>query len=110
MKIIFSKKTQRKINKIKDKLIFLSKIHRFIPFLNKEENQDFTYDFKNRLLQIREQNSQDIYIFYYIPLAVNKLLAEKKPINDINLKSTAEMLLLKDIAENKLDELYCFKD
>ena len=106
-----SKKLFKAFYKITIKIIsFFLGIVRYIPSVNKEENQMLTAEFNAKVNQLREENSQYLYINHYIPLAVNQLVRTNRKITNTSLKATATQLLINDLAENNLDEFYHFKN
>lgn len=90
-------------------LNFTLGVVRYIPSVNKEENQLLTAEFNAKVNQLREENSQYLYINHYIPLAVHQLVKTNKKLTNTSLKAVATQLLINDIAENNLDEFYRFK-
>ncbi len=94
----------KKTNKI------LVKIFRYIPSFNKAENEELTAELSKRFKELQEQNSQDLFTFHYIPMAVKKLLKEKKEINNSSLRATATMLLIDDMSKGIINEFYWFNE
>lgn len=106
-----SKKLFKVFCKITIKIIsFFLGIVRYIPSVNKEENQMLTAEFNAKVNQLREENSQYLYINHYIPLAVHQLVRTNKKITNTSLKAAATQLLINDIADDNLDEFYHFKN
>ena len=93
-----------------DILNFTLGIVRYIPSVNKEENELLTAEFNAKVNQLREENSQYLYINHYIPLAVHQLVKTNRKITNASLRAAATQLLINDLADNNLDEFYHFKN
>lgn len=91
-------------------LNFTLGIVRYIPSVNKEENELLTAEFNAKVNQLREENSQYLYINHYIPLAVHQLVKTNRKITNASLRAAATQLLINDLADNNLDEFYHFKN
>ncbi len=95
------------IQKINKKITDIS---RCIPVFNKQENELLTKEFRKKFFEIREQNSQDLYTFYYLPNAVRSLVKTKRLLTNENIKAAATLLFLQDVAEGKINEFNWFKE
>lgn len=77
---------------------------------NEMENKVLTAEFLRSLLFFKERNSKAIWNAYYIPKAISAILKEEGYLTTYNgAVPRAKAMLLSDLANGVIDELYRFK-
>lgn len=96
--------------KITDNIIYKTKrLYRKNELFNTLENDSLTEEFKRKVLEIKEKNSQELFNNYYLPLAVKEILHKDKYLTTNNQAfHLAVAMLNQDIADGKLNEFYQF--
>ena len=96
----------KKLQKIK---ISLTNLFRKIPLLNVMENERLSEEFENRIISIKERNSQALFKAYYMPKAIKEILREQNFLaTERTAQDRATAMLLLDKANGVLDEFYRF--
>ena len=87
----------------------LKNLFRNIPFLNDMENERLSEEFENRIISIKERNSQALFEAYYMPKAISEILREQNYLaTEKTARDRATAMLLLDISNGTLDEFYRF--
>lgn len=99
-----------KKSKLEKAMQFFLRFARKIEIFNNTENEALTEEFNEVLLAIKEQNSKAVWDAYYMPKAINAILKEEGYLTtEKGATQRAKAMLLADLANGVLDELYRFK-